>query len=843
MKTVLYLVVVFLIGLLVLNSVQAVPSTNPADYFFYDDMNGGSMAASWGTLDLAGYSITNPYPGGNKSIQVNSSGNVNLDNILSSTNFTSAEYAQPHCMAWGQYDTQAPGSNTESGVLLNAWPTGIFNRNGAASSNNLSIINSTAYKTVGPWFEDVWYNVTVCFTSGYAGSGSTTAIALYNGVNYANSTMDRSPIGIVGLHNRLASSGISYFGPFRIWNYTQYGIAGPQAASAGQTLTIQVNDNVTGVGISGFCINATGTNTSQYLCNATGSTVSFNTTGTYNITAFNITSGNATPQWFNVTSSNYAFTTSDTLVLSAHQALLQIAASRLFLNTSISTFNGTNRLTTNTTSTGTLFIKAKNGTNNVKIDVAGNYSKNITCTVPSPLQTVSCDATGIHDNWYSFNATDVWNNVAVLNFSIIISNGTLGGVLYNQSTTNGSLNFSLLQGYTYFVQFSTPNGTYEYVNVSLPANASYHRYEFDVLPAPSIDITIRDADTNVLILENVTVQLINNITGQTNYTIDGGFFSGEITVGTYTIKLESVNYSQSVYTVTVNAGSVYFLTAYLQFAPETVVMQFVDSISSSVVLPDTAVSQERIVNGSWQVISSKVTDITGRTSFRYADDTAYRFSAIKTGYDSKLFTLDPILFSSYTISMVRDTALDFDEDFQSVYVGYSPYIYYNDQQNQMNITFSSPLGTFTSYEYIVRYPGGSKNGSGTNVVGQTYTIDFNITGASITDRVNITLTYDTSIGPQRSYNYSNGIITSPGNTTFIANQGNTYGLGLLERLIIGTLIIIIVAGLITVGAGPLWGAGMGLFIMGIWLKIGFWPWWAAGLSFLVGFALLSGRTD
>lgn len=496
----------------------APPSTNPADYFFYDDMNGGSMAASWGTLNLAGYSITNPYPGGTKSIQVNSSGNVNLDNILSSTNFTSAEYAQPHCMAWGQYDTQAPGSNAESGVLLNAWANGIFNRNGAASSNNLTIVNSTAYKTVGPWFEDVWYNVTVCFTSGYAGSGSTTAIALYNGVNYANSTMDRSPIGIVGLHNRLASSGISYFGPFRIWNYTQYGTGGPLAAGVDKVLTITIKDLVTDVNINGFCINATGTNTSQYLCNATGSSISFNTTGTYNITAFNITSGNTTPQWYNVTELNYAFSTDATVTLLTYQGTINLAAYRLFLNTSIDQINATNNKRSNATMTGSLTLLSSVGVQNILVNVTGNYTKNVSCTLSTALSSASCNATGIYDDLFTIGVTNASNGAGVGSFSASMVNSTLGASV-THSTTTGNVTFQTLQGYNYV--FSVNATALELLNATLRANASTNLYNFTLRTANTFNFTVYNESTNSLIIQNVSLQIVSGDFAQ-NYTFTGG---------------------------------------------------------------------------------------------------------------------------------------------------------------------------------------------------------------------------------------------------------------------------------------------------------------------------------
>lgn len=612
-------------------------------------------------------------------------------------------------------------------------------------------------------------------------------------------------------------------------------------AGSSTPVTIALNNTVNGTQWSNTVTfnNITGTITFTYF-NITNTGYCVQATG--NGTQTNCTSGSGTSTYLNTTITQL-ITTTTTLTAQTSQGYLNITTKQLFTNNTINTFNATNNRYLNTTTNGNLIVHALNGTNTITIAVPGNYTKTITCTLPSPLSTTACNATGIYDNIFQINATDSYNGNGINTFTITIDNQTLGGTIYTQNTTNGTLNITLLQGYTYNVQFSNPNATYEYLNATLPANATYQKYTFNPLPTPSLDITIRDANDNSLILENITIQIINNNSEQINYTTNGGFFSGPIGLGTYTVKLESANYSQSIYTLTINTGTVYFLTAYLQFAPNTVTMEFVDSISSSVVLPDTAVSQERIVNGNWSVISNKITDITGRTTFRYASDVSYRFTAIKTGYSDKVFTLDPILFTSYTINMIRNTALDFSQDYQSIYIGYTPHLFYDAQQNQVNITFSSPLGTFTNYNYTISYPGGTRNGSGTNIVGQSFTVNFNITGATIYSTVNTTITYDTDIGNPKTYTFQDLIIVNPTDQTLIANQDNTYGLGLLERLLIGTIILIIIAGLSTIGAGPILGLVIGLFIMGLWVRIGFWPWWAAGLSFLIGFVLIAGRTD
>lgn len=552
--------------------------------------------------------------------------------------------------------------------------------------------------------------------------------------------------------------------------------------------------------------------------------------------------------YFNATRLNYNASATATITLNSSQAILLLTSREILSNqTLISGNNYTNGIYSNNSVAVVGTLPARVGANNIQAKYPGYYPLNVTCTVTTPLQTETCIANGMYDNRLTINATDIWNDIGITEFTIgMLYNISLGFGIYasggqNLNTTNGSLTFNLLKNYNYTLAFIATS--YEYANATVRPNVSTSNYTFEVLPAPSIDITIRDTNGN-LITQNITIVIISNITGETFYTTAGGYFAVNLTSGSYTVKLSGANYSQSTYAITISTGNVYFLTAYLQATgSDDVVFQFVDSVATSVTLPNVQVSQLTLVNGSYVVISTKLTDITGRATFGYFPDTAYQFIAIATGYQTKSFTLDPIEYSSYTVQMQRSTSLDFDQDFQSVYIAYNPHLFYDDQQNQVNITFNSPLGTFTSYSYTITYPGGTNTGSGTNINGEVFTVDFNITGSTYIDRVNITLTYDTSVGPSRSFNYSNGILINPGDQTFIANRDNTYGLGLLERLIIGTFIIIVVAGLITLGAGPLWGMAIALFIMGVWIKIGFWPWWAAGLSFLVGFALLAGRSD
>jgi len=602
-------------------------------------------------------------------------------------------------------------------------------------------------------------------------------------------------------------------------------------------ITVELTNNVTGGSLGSFTFtNVTGSLTFNYF-NITSS--GFCVTYTGNGTGTNCTtSGSGESTFFNVTVEE-TFTGDITIQNSTYQNLINLSLYQVHTNASVNNFNATNSQVTNTTTTGTILLKALNGSNNIQADIAGNYSINLTCTPETPLTTLQCGYTGVYDTIYTFNATNAWTGGQLLNFNLVVSNLSLGGEIFNGSTTTGNVTLQLLQGYTYYIEFSQTS--YQDLNVSLAANASSQYYQFDSLPAPSIDITILDADDGNLLTENVTIQLINNQTGQTNYTTTGGFFSGNLTPGLYTIKLESANYSQSVYIVTVSEGSVYYLTAYLQYAPFTMIQQYVDSISL-LTMEGVTVSQEKIVNGSWQVLNSKSTDITGRTSFRYAEDTAYRFTAVQTGYTSKQFELDPVLFETYTIKLTKLLAIDFEQDFGDVLIQYTPHTFYGEQENNVNLSFVSPTGLFQEYTYNITYPGGSVAGSGTNTAGESFQTSFNMSGANITSLVYVHLTYDTSLGDQRNFTYVHSVLMEPGNTTFIANSDNTYGLGLIERLLIGTVLLVVITGFFALAVGGLSGLVLGLFIMGMLIYIGFWPWWAVSTSLLVGLALILGRS-
>lgn len=361
---------------------------------------------------------------------------------------------------------------------------------------------------------------------------------------------------------------------FEVWSNST-----PQAIP---TLNISAWNIVNGSIIAGLCVNATGTNTSQNLCNTTGSTVSFRTTGTYNITVYSIGSGNGVSQaYFNQTVQNYVFQADQNLTLNTSQALINLSAFQLFTNASITGFNASNGLVQNQTAGTSVIVPANNGSNAISVSVPGNYTRSQTCTVLTPLSTLQCNSTGVYDNIFTVQA--IYSGSPVLNFSLLVENASLGGTLYNISTTNGTLSFPLLQGYEYLM--SAQSSGLLTNNITVPANASSNGINISFFFGQSLNIMFRDELTQEIINETVTLELISDIFAQ-NYTTNNGtlFFDVLFVPVNYTLRYRSANYTQRDYYVTITENSLTNLTLYMiSFSDSnTVLVNVVDTRGNAV---------------------------------------------------------------------------------------------------------------------------------------------------------------------------------------------------------------------------------------------------------------------
>src|SRR5574343_553114 len=279
-----------------------------------------------------------------------------------------------------------------------------------------------------------------------------------------------------------------------------------------------------------------------------------------NGTQTNCTSGNGGSQFFNY-SLTQTISSTTTVYGQATQAYIDVNTTQLFTGSTIYTFNATSWVYKNTTTNGVVRVPALNGSNNIMVQAPGNYSKNTTCTVSSPLSTTTCSVSGVYDNLFTIGAKNAstnsgisWFNVTVTNASISLSNNT--------ETTTGVIIYQLLRGYDYNF-FISANGL-GITNVTLPANASTNLYNFSLLIENSINITFIDETTDVVInTTTILLELIGNSSTYTYNTSTGRVNASLLVPQEYLLRYGATGYLTRFGTFTLNPKSNNVFNLYL----------------------------------------------------------------------------------------------------------------------------------------------------------------------------------------------------------------------------------------------------------------------------------------
>jgi len=282
----------------------------------------------------------------------------------------------------------------------------------------------------------------------------------------------------------------------------------------------------------------------------TGNSIAHNVSGVYNITIYNVTAGTGSVAYFNTTYNNYNLNSSNknywyALLMNTSQARLTIQAYRLFLNTSIFTFNITNNNARNTTTTSSLVIPASNGTNNLEIRVPGNYTINLTCTVATPLSVGYCNATGVYDTRFIVKAYN--SGSAISNFNLSASNATLLATnIVATNTSNGTITFNTLREYQHNLFFTS--SVYADANASILPDEATEYYNFTAYVARSLNVTFRDEVTKAIMnYTTVTFELISDVQSENRTTSNGTLFLELLTPANYTVRYRAPGYLERFY--------------------------------------------------------------------------------------------------------------------------------------------------------------------------------------------------------------------------------------------------------------------------------------------------------
>lgn len=442
--------------------------------------------------------------------------------------------------------------------------------------------------------------------------------------------------------------------------------------------------------------------------------------------------------------------------------------------------------------------------------------------------------------------TYLWESMATLNITAtsvitgspitifsIYNNGTLAG-----STTDGYYVISNLTIGNHNITIDAQG--YELKSALVSVTNKNQSYSFSLYTRNSLEIIIRDEDTNDLILQNITIKFSSVDQEWKNTTNTSNFYIDELNVTEYILLFSSSGYGDRTYTVTIGNGTYQNLWVYLSQNTSTTLFSVTDQDTTET-LDTVLFSMYRFINGSWATIESKYTDITGQAQFTYIVGENYKFFLSKTGYEDYVFYLTPIIFSTYDVKISKSTLINYSQDFDGLSVIYSPQIFPNNASRMFNFIISSPNGFLIQYRIDLTYPGGTSSAVGTNAIGSQLSALVNISGASVFDTVTLDYYYITTTAGRRNFTMTFPItfVDGPGsNLTMAAKKDRTYGLGIFERLLILTIIVIFVVGIATMVGQPIPGLAMGLFVFGYGVSIGFIGLWGILPSMFVGFMFL-----
>ena len=372
----------------------------------------------------------------------------------------------------------------------------------------------------------------------------------------------------------------------------------------------------------------------------------------------------------------------------------------------------------------------------------------------------------------------------------------------------------------------SPGGTFNLYNYRI--NGSYHL----------INVSIFDEDTGNAITDNISLTFSTPDEELTTWTTSGyELLSGEVNE-TLTIKAGGSGYNTRYFSYQGAQQNIYLS----KNSTNLVEFTFKDDLSSDTIA-DVLLIMERNINGSWVIVNSKLSDVTGRVKFNYVEGARYQFTATHSDYELKTWILDPVIFSSYTVKLTKSATAFYEEDYEGVRFGITPEKFYNNVLNNLTIRIISVTNSLQTYNVTVSYPGGANSSSGTTPAGESILIQLPITGAQAFDTVHVNLSYDTARSGKRNFGRSYQILgESAGFGTIASNQDNDYDLTAWERILIVTIVSIILAGLAYTVAGGL-GAGFIILIcQGVAAYLNFVPIWAALPTMLGAVVLLATRS-
>jgi len=578
----------------------------------------------------------------------------------------------------------------------------------------------------------------------------------------------------------------------------------------------------------------------QFWDNKTGVTNGSVVTSSFDCSAYNCDNGDNLTVTFNATDVNGTSYAVSGTVQVRDKGWILVQSFEKVSGAAVTNFSITTPTTASTTN-GTVKVQYHVG-NHTVTGTATGYLNTVTAQAEVKFnQTTQVNLTGFYTANVSLNVTDGLSGLPVVNYSaVVVSNAYSFSEVKNSS--GGQVWFGLVDG--------SYNLTVDHVDYSL------YSASFNVSGSSLLDVILYPdpSSVQVYVFDEGSVSLVNNrnVTltvrsdlGESSYVFDSGsYFVGNLTPGNYSFKFLADGYASRSYVLTVGYRTTQVLNAYLVSSNSSVIFTVIDADTGQA-LEGVVLAWQRSVNGSFTTVESRLSDVTGRTRFAFDPLAAYKLIVSKEGYASKTVIFDPVIFTSYDVTLQRSVAQEDVSDFSLVSPPViSPTVFYDNRTHNFSFTLTSPTGVLTFYDVNVSYPGGSSYASGSNAGGGTLAFPVTVSGAVFGDVVTVVFSYNTTIAGRRVFSRNFEIVTSSSSSgSFERLRGNTFGLGDFELALIMTGTVLFVAGAAALVAGSVGAVASGLLTLGFFAYQGFVPLSAVLISVLAGFVLLIWRTS
>jgi len=615
-----------------------------------------------------------------------------------------------------------------------------------------------------------------------------------------------------------------------------YGVYVQDFAVTNTTIRIYRNSvlyyNISNTTSSNFTIGFTNLSAGTYQANATaynGSTwINTSSTYTFYIIYVNVTINTPTNTTITrLAQINYTYNFTPDVLVMKHYNISLLNDDYSFNRTIVSNVSGASN-------TSYLWDTLLNN-----ISLLGNYFLRVNATDSATHATSSyLDINITRNALLNISSYFAVGNSSISNFTINITETATTDYDYqNSDVTTNSTSHNIKQNTNYTIFFTAPG--YADTNTSIiSTNDTYQNISIYSYTNNSVYITIYDANTlDLLNTTNVTIKFTGDVI-TTNVTDEGTLYKDGLKDGNWTLKFTATGYGTKYYYLYVTNNSYQTLDAYMTSDNESVIFTIIDSITSLAIENATFIAE--LYNGTGYVVTDTLTsDISGKTQIYYLEGEKYRFTTTANNYQSKVFILNPILFNSYTISLDRNTTSWAPTDYSDVSITYYPKLFYNNQTNSFYFLIISPLGKLINYTINLTYPGGHNESTGNNAQGESFNLSLNITSAVLRDRVNLTYSYLPTIGGFKQFNYSYEIIgVGESNQTISHLLIEDYGLGIFEKGLLVTLVLVLLVGFSFI----LGGLGASLMVGGLVIAgavfIGFLPVWSVLITILIGVMII-----